>query len=111
MRILVIPTLVMFTLVAGLVGCGQTSSGSQEAIETAKTMEVSTEEKVKYLTSQAKAFYNSKQFQDSVDVAQYVLRYLDRDSQEAKELFEMAKKGLMEAGEGAMADAKKKFSF
>ena len=93
-------------------GCGQAKTGSSdEAIQNAKAMEAPTEEKVKYLVNQAKAMYNSDEFQDTVNVAQYVLRYLDKDSQQAKDLLEMAKKDLMAAGEGAMADMKKKFSF
>ena len=90
-----------------LVGCGQKkATSSNEAIETAKSMET-TEQKVDYLTKQAKAFYNSKEFQGAVDIAQYILRYLDKDSQAAKDLLEKAKSQLTGAAKGAMEDVEK----
>jgi len=77
-----------------IVGCGpKKEESSKAAIEVAKTMET-LEEKANYLVGQAKAFYNSKQFQDSIDAAKYVLRYLDKESQAAKDLLEKAKEAL-----------------
>ena len=93
-----------------LTGCGakKAESGS-DAIKTAKTMETA-QEKADYLVGQAKAFYNSKEFQDAVDVAQYILRYVDRDSQAAKDLLQKAKDALTAQAKSAVEDAKKKFS-
>lgn len=94
-----------------LTGCGQSqAASSEEAIQQSKSMQATAEEKTAYLIAQAKAMYKSKQFQDTVDVAQYVLRYLDKDSQEAQKLLAMAKEDLMEAGSQALDEAKKKFS-
>jgi len=91
-----------------LTGCGtKKAESSKEAIQTAKAMET-TEEKVDYLIGQAKAFYNSKEFQNAVDAAQYVLRYLDRDSQEARKLLDDAKAALKAEARKAVEDAKKK---
>jgi len=88
-------------------GCGpEKAESGKAAIETAKTMETA-EQKAEYLVGQAKAFYNSKQFQDAVTAAQYVLRYLDKDSQAAQKLLEQAKEALTSQAKGAMEDAKK----
>jgi outer membrane PBP1 activator LpoA protein len=106
--------IVVFCLVLGLglVGCAQQKAASSgEAIEASKSMET-VEQKVDYLVGQAKVFYNSKDFQQAVDVAQYILRSLDKDSQEAKNLLEKAKEALVakaqEAVGTATEDVKKK---
>ena len=79
-----------------LVGCGtQKAESSQAAIAESKTMQT-TQEKVNYLVSQAQAFYSSKDFQQAVDIAQYVLSYLDKDSAAAKSILEKAKADLSE---------------
>jgi len=94
--------LMMFLVLSVVVaGCGpkKEASGSA-AIEKSKSLQT-TEEKVDYLIKQAEAFYNSDDFQNSVDVAQYVLATLDKDSGEAKALLEKAKEQL----KGAAADA------
>ena len=77
-----------------LVGCGtKKAASSNEAIQLSKTMQT-VEQKVNYLIGQAKAFYSSKNFQQTVDIAQYVLAYLDKKSTEAKNLLEKAKAEL-----------------
>jgi len=89
-------------------GCAQEkATSSKEAIDTAKSMETA-EQKADYLIKQAKAFYDSKEFQQAVDIAQYVLRYVDKDSQEAKNLLEKAKEALAQAAKGAVEDVKQK---
>ena len=94
-------------LSVSLVGCGQKkTASSNEAIQVAKSMET-TKEKVDYLIGQAKAFYSSKGFQEAVDITQYVLRYLDKDSQAAKDLLEKAKNQLTAAAKGVVEDIKK----
>ncbi|MBN1871241.1 MAG: hypothetical protein JW800_01565 [Candidatus Omnitrophica bacterium] len=96
-------------LVAGfmLAGCGaKKAESSKAAIDISKGMKT-TEEKVDYLIGQAKAFYNSKEFQNAVDTAQYVLRYLDRESVEAANLFKQAKKALEAEAQGALENIKK----
>ena len=105
-------TITVLTILVSVVltGCGGgKAASSSAAIDTAKTMET-TEQKVNYLVGQAKAFYNSKDFQDAVDVAQYILRYLDKDSQKAKDLLEDAKAALASQVQSAMGDAKKGLS-
>ena len=68
-----------------------------------------TEQKADYLLKQANAFYNSKEFQEAVNTAQYILRYLDKDSQQAKDLLQKAKEALASAAKGAVEDVKQKF--
>lgn len=104
--------IMVLSLVFGLIltGCGaKKAESSREAISTAKTMETS-EEKISYLVGQAKAFYNSKEFQGAVDIAQYLLRYVDKDSQAAKDLLQKAKDALTAQAKSAVEDAKKKIS-
>jgi alkyl sulfatase BDS1-like metallo-beta-lactamase superfamily hydrolase len=90
-------------------GCGaQKAESPRAAIDVAKTMQTA-QEKTDYLISQAKAFYNSKDFQGAVDIAQYVLRYLDKDSQAAKDLLTKAKEQLTAQAQGMLDQAKKDF--
>lgn len=78
-------------------GCGpQKAESSREAIDVAKAMET-TQEQLNYLISQAKAFYNSKEFQGAVDIAQYIIRHVDSNSDEAKSILEKARDALTSA--------------
>jgi len=100
---------VVFLLsLAVIAGCsGQKAESSKAAIEMAKTMET-VKAQTDYLISQAKAFYNSKDFQQAVDTAQYVLQNLDKDNQTAKDLIEKAKAKLKEMAQSAVSDMKGK---
>jgi len=104
-RLLIFSVLVLSIV---FMGCGPKKVESYRvAINTAKAMET-VEEKASYLISQTKAFYNSKEFDQAVQIAQYILRHVDRDSKDAKSLLEKAKAALKKAAEAAAADAKKK---
>ena len=93
-RAIAMALVVCFAVGLVLVGCGpQKAETSQEAINTAKTMDT-VQEQTKYLVAQAKDFYNSKEFQGAVDIAQYILRYLDKDSPEARDLLKKAQEAL-----------------
>jgi hypothetical protein len=108
-RVLSVFLAVILMCSLSLVGCGQKKAeSSSAAIDIAKTMETA-EQKAQYLVGQAKTFYNSKEFQGAVDIAQYILRYIDQDSQEAKALLDKAKTALESAAKSAMEDAKKSF--
>lgn len=96
---------VVFT--AALSGCGeQKAASSSAAIENSKTM-ATLEQKVNYLMGQAKTFYNSKDFQQALDVAQYVLSSVDKDSQAAKSLVEKIKQEMTAKAQAAVEDVKK----
>lgn len=107
--LLVIVVIVLSWLVIS--GCGQTqkASSSGEAISIANTMKT-VEEKANYLVQQAQAFYNSKDFQQAIDVSQYVLSKLDKDSQAAKSLLEKAKEQLQAAAKSMADDVSKKLN-
>ena len=92
-----------------LVGCGaKKAASSNEAIELSKTMQT-VEQKANYLLGQAKTFYNSKDFQQAVNVAQYVLSYVDKNSTEAQSLLEKAKAQLTALAQQKAAELKSKF--
>lgn len=102
--------LACFLVVSAASGCGtQKAESSSAAIQESKAMQT-TQEKADYLIAQAKAFYNSKQFQDAVNTAQHVLRYLDSESQAAKDLLEKAKDQITAKAQGMLDEAKKGFS-
>lgn len=105
--LLSVTVLVLFSSLL-LAGCAQErAASSKEAIATAKAMET-VEQKATYLIQQAKAFYNSKDFQEAVNTAKYILRYVDKDSQAAKDLLQKAKDALASAAKGVAEDVKKK---
>ncbi|MDP8298506.1 MAG: hypothetical protein P9L88_01175 [Candidatus Tantalella remota] len=91
-------------------GCGAQKAGSSTAaIDYSKTL-ATVQEKTTYLVGQAKSFYNSKDFQGSVDIAQYVLRYLDKDSAAAKSLLQKAQEGLTAQLKQKAEEVKKGFA-
>jgi len=92
-----------------LAGCGRKkAASSDEAITNANAMET-TQEKVDYLIKQAEAFYDSKQYTDAVESAKYILRNLEEDSEQAKEILAKAQKELGSVVGDAMKDLKKGF--
>jgi hypothetical protein len=101
---------IFFAASLSLVGCGAKKEVSaQAAIEAAKTMQT-LKEKADYLIAQANAFYSSKQFQDAVVASQYVLQYLDKESQAAKDLLQKAKAALTAQAQKAVSGMQKKIT-
>lgn len=88
-------------------GCEKKAATSSEAIQNSQSLKT-VEEKVDYLVKQAEAFYNSKEFQQAIQTAQYVLSNLDSNSQSAKDLIEKAKVQLQEAAKKAVGDVSNK---
>lgn len=88
-------------------GCAKKAASSNEAIQNAESL-ATVQEKANYLVQQAEAFYNSKEFQQAIQTAQYVLSNLDKDSQPAKNLIEKAKAQLEAIAKKTMGDASKK---
>lgn len=101
-------TLICASLV--LIGCGAKKevSGSA-AIDKSKTM-ATVQQKVDYLAGQAKAFINSKEYDQAVSVAQYILSNLDSNSQQARSLLEQAKSDLAAQAKAKLEEVKKQFS-
>ena len=103
-------TVFILAVAFALSSCGPQKAGSsKEAIDIAKTM-ATTQEQTKYLIGQAKAYINSDEFQNAIDVLQYVLRYLDKDSPEAKELLKKAQEDLTAQLKQKAEEARKAFS-
>jgi hypothetical protein len=90
-----------------IAGCAQKAASSKDAIETSKTMQT-IQQKADYLVGQANAFYNSKDFQQAIDIAQYVLANVDKDSVKAKDLIEKAKAELAKLGQQKLDEMKSK---
>ncbi len=90
-----------------LVGCGaKKAATTQDAINTAEGM-ATVKEKTDYLVGQAKTFYSSKEFQGAIDIAQYVLRYLDKDSAAAKSILQKAQDDITALLKKKAEEAKK----
>ena len=83
--------------------CAQESVSVSEAIKNAQTLKT-VKEKVDYLIKQAEVLYNSKNFQQAIDLAQYVLSKLDTNSLQAKDLIERAKAQLQAVAQKTMGD-------
>lgn len=104
----------IFGVLVGLFICGLMVSGcaqqakatdSQQAIAQAEQYQ-SIEEKVQYLVTQANQFLNSKEFNEAISTAQYVIKELDQNSQDAKNILETAKAELQKVAQGAVKDVK-----
>jgi hypothetical protein len=88
-------------------GCEKKAGSASEAIQNSQVMKT-VQEKADYLVKQANVFYNSKEFQQAIQTAQYVLSNLDNNSQAAKDLIAKAKTQLQSAAQKAMGDASNK---
>ena len=88
-------------------GCAKKAANSQEAIENAKQMKT-VEEQANYLVGQANAFVNSKNFDEAINTAKYVLANLDSNSQAAKDIVTKATEEMKKAAMGAVDDMKNK---
>lgn len=82
---------VLFCSALILSSCSQPpkAANSEQAIEQSKTLKTP-DEQAKYLVGQADAFVNSKEFNEAVETAQYVLANLDASSADAKKVLEEA---------------------
>ncbi|MFH1092548.1 MAG: hypothetical protein V1739_00175 [Candidatus Omnitrophota bacterium] len=80
---------------------------ADEAINFAKTLK-SVQGKKDYLLTQAQALYNSKELEEVVGIAKYVLAYVDKDAAKAKQLLEKATQDLEAMTRGGIDQAAKK---
>lgn len=102
--------ILVLILSVGLGGCGpKKAASSREAISASNAMKT-VEEKTNYLIGQAKAFYNSNDFQGAIDIAQHILAYVDKDSKQAKDLLVKAKDALEAKARAAAKELKNKIS-
>ena len=93
----------------GLIACTQQQKTmfTKDVIKISKTLQT-TKEKVDYIITHAKAAYNSKDFQQTIDLTRYVLRALDKNSPQAKNLLAKAREALRSAAQSAVKDVKGK---
>ncbi len=97
---LTLMTLIVFLTVGG---CSQQpkAANSSQAIQQAQTKST-IEEKAKYLVDQAQAFLKSKQYEDAMASAQYVLLQLDQNSKAAQDILAKAQKELTKQAQEGM---------
>jgi hypothetical protein len=104
-----ITVIIVCIAMLSIAGCGaQKEASASAAIDKTQTMST-IQQKVDYLAGQAKAFVNSKQYDQAVATAQYILANLDRNSQEAVSLLQKAKDGLAAQAKAKLDEAKKQF--
>jgi len=107
-KILLVATI--FCLAAGIflsAGCVKKANSVSEAIQNSEALKT-IQEKASYLIKQAEIFYNSKEFQQAIQIAQYVLNSVDKNSQAAKDLIEKAKAQLQAVAQKAAGDVSSK---
>ncbi len=101
-HVTLVTVLVICGMLAGF-GCAQKAASAREAIESSKTLKTA-QEQAAMLVKQAELFYSSKEFQQAIDIAQYILSNLDKDSAQAKSLLEKATSDLKAAATKAAGD-------
>ncbi|PIQ83435.1 MAG: hypothetical protein COV75_07310 [Candidatus Omnitrophica bacterium CG11_big_fil_rev_8_21_14_0_20_63_9] len=89
-----------------MAGCAKQAASSSEAIQHAKTLKAP-EQQTDYLVSQAQAFMNSKDYQEAIKTAQYVLSSVDVRSQAATDLLGQAKAKLATDAQAVIGNTKK----
>lgn len=101
-------TIILVGFLLLVLGCAQQpkAANAQQAIEQSKAKGTA-EQQAKYLVSQANAFMNSKNFDEAVQTARYVLANLDANSQEAKSIIEKAAAELKKVAEQKAEELKK----
>lgn len=100
--------LAVIFLTVSFAGCAQQpkAANSQEAIAQSKSL-ATVDEQVKYLVGQANAFVSSKNYEQAVQTAQYVLSSLDANSQEAKSILDKAAAEIKKLAEQKAEELKK----
>lgn len=78
----------------GLIGCAQYIT--QRAIVDSRKY-VTVEEQVDYLLSESNTLIKMEKFDSAINIAEYILKNLDPNSVEAKDIIKTAKAGLEEA--------------
>ncbi len=93
-----------------LAGCGTKKEESPgAAIQKSQTF-ATDKQRADYLIGQAKAFYNSKQYNDAMSIAQYVISYVDSNSTAAKSIIEKARDQITAQAKQAAENMKKQFA-
>jgi hypothetical protein len=111
---LIILNLVVVCAVA-LFGCAKkpTAANSSDAINQSQNLQTA-EEKANYLVDQARGFITTKQYDEAMKTAQYVLSNVKQDSQEARNVLQKAademKANLQKSAAGMQDEVNKMLS-
>jgi hypothetical protein len=81
------------------------AESGRQAIDSAQALSVAGQKK-EYLLRQAQLFYDSKEFQETINIAQYVIRSVDADTPQAQDLLEKAKQQLKNSVTDAVGNMK-----
>ncbi len=76
---------------------------AKAAIAQAQTIPV-LKDKIDFLAAQAQGFLGQKNYQEAVNVAQFILTKLDANSIQAKSVMDQAKSQIAQAAQGAMGN-------
>lgn len=91
-----------------LSGCSpKKAESSKEALDTAKGMET-VDEKINYLEKQANAFYKAKEYKEAIQISQYIISELDKNSEAAKSMISDAKEQLEKEAKSSAEDMSNK---
>ncbi|NQT23213.1 MAG: hypothetical protein HQ579_07260 [Candidatus Omnitrophica bacterium] len=80
-----------------LTACGprvKKAESSRAAVEIAKNIQGKLSGRVNYLLQQGQAFYDAKDYRGAIDITQYILWHMDRNSKEAQDMLVKAKQSL-----------------
>ena len=102
-------SIIIITIMCG-VGCGSrtvpSAKTSSEAIEIAN-LQSNTEKQVDYLVKQAEQFLDDDNYDEAINVANYVISHLDKDSQQAQEIMAQASIEMEQVTQQALEEARK----
>jgi nitrogen regulatory protein PII len=94
-------------LVMAVTGCGvKKATTAKEAIKIAEAM-VTKEKQEEYLERQARLFFEDKDFQQTIDIARYVLTYISEGSEVSKKLITKSQNAMDVQAAGGTGPVKK----
>jgi hypothetical protein len=77
-----------------------------EVINESRSLET-VNKQLDYLIQEARDFYNSKEYKEALELAEYILTYLDQHSEQALDLIEKIKNHLSDITASTAEDIKK----
>lgn len=99
--------LVILFLSPSIMGCEENKLPSVTQVIDQSKFEGAQEKQVDYLIQEARKFYDSKEYKEALELAQYTLTYLDQHSQQALDLIQKIKDQLSVVASSAAQDIRK----
>jgi hypothetical protein len=94
-------------LTISIIGCEERKMPSvSEVINESRSLET-VNKQLDYLIQEARDFYNSKEYKEALELAEYILTYLDQHSEQALDLIEKIKNHLSDITASTAEDIKK----